>query len=580
MKRKLCVTIVLTLILALVIPDVLPSKLNKAAAATGIDVTNVVLKPGKTKKVTIEGLGTGFTWTSSNTSVAKITKKVKADNTATITAKGEGVAVITATKGSNTYTCSVVVLDKVETTDTSGNKTTKSKSIKDITVFEKNGTVSVVRSKKTLNAAKDMKLKNDDYSIIGKDSFLRLCLDDDSYAYFESGTEFAVSKAWFSKIKICMTKGEMILEVQKKLDKEDSVDVITPNASMSIRGTVVALKTIPGDDGKMTTISYVLEGTAEVTYKDKKTKKNKVVTLKAGEGWETTTNKKGKAVSNKKADASKFDFENIDLSKLKGADGNEIVVIGKDIDKDAGNGSDNGKDTDTGKDTDNGTDSGSDKGQDTNTGNDKNTDSNSDSGNDSNTGSNEDNSDQTSGEDSFEKAIPAAFDYDPNSYDVMESKEDRLGETTFVIKEYDFLGVIRHKSQTVETWYDNNQPEENGKNGNNIYYGTESFTNTDWYYDSNSVLRVYTTNRTEYSPDSASGNGKEKIYTTETRYNASKTKIYENSVDDMYDTTTWYDDQGRIAEYIRLTITDNKIVEHLIYSYNKNGDQMVSAAND
>ena len=501
------------------------------------------------------------------------------------------MAVITATKGSNTYTCSVVVMDKVETTDTSGEKTTKSKSIKDITVYEKNGTVSVVRSKKTLNAAKDMKLKNDDYSIIGNDSFLRLCLDDDSYAYFESGTEFAVSKAWFSKIKICMTKGEMILEVQKKLDKEDSVDVLTPNTSMSIRGTVVALKTIPGDDGKMTTISYVLEGTAEVTYKDKKTKKNKVVTLKAGEGWETTTNKKGKAVSNKKADASKFDFENIDLSKLKGADGNEIVVIGKDFDKDTGNGTDTGKDNDTGKDTDTGkntdtgTDTGSGNDQDANTGNDKNTDTGSDSGsgNDTgaDTGTNEGNSDQTSEEDSYEKAIPAVFDYDPSSYDVMESKEDRLSETTFVIKEYDAFGVIRHKSQTVESWYEDNEPEENGKNGNNYYYGTESFSYSDWYYDSNGVLRVYTTNRTEYSPDAgANGSDKEKIYTTETRYNAEKTKIYDNSVDDMYDTTTWYDDQGRIAEYIRLTVYDNKVIEHNIYSYNKNGDRMISAVDD
>ncbi|MCR5322239.1 MAG: FecR domain-containing protein [Lachnospiraceae bacterium] len=571
MKRKIRIAIVLTLILAFILPDALPSLNRHAQAATGIDVTNVVLKPGKTKKVTISGLGTGFTWTSSNTSVAKVTRKVKADNTATITAKGEGVAVITATKGNNTYQCNVVVMEKAETTDTSGKTATESKSIKDITVFEKSGTVSVVRSKKTVKATKDMKLKNDDYSIVGDDSFLRLCLDDKSYAYFESGTEFAVSKAWFSKVKICMTKGEMILEVQKKLDKEDSVDVITPNTSMSIRGTVVAIKTIPETDGKTTTINYILEGSAEITYKDKKTKKNKTITLKAGEGWETTTNKKGKVVSNKKADASKFDFENIDIDKLQGADGNEMVITlpeGSKKDQDTGkddknnNGSGSGSDTGNGSDSENGSDNGSGTGNDPNTGNTSDSGENTDQG----TGNGQDTT--APEEDTYEPAVPARFDYDREGYASGDSHEEQPYEDTMIEKDYDISGVLRHKRQSIysDTWEQS---------------GISSYSITDWYYDSNKVLRVYCTERIEYSEKSNSadnGSPREISYTTETHYSANGVKIFYNSIDESYDTTTWYDDQGREAEYIRMTVSDNKVVEHLIYSYNKNGDKKESPA--
>ena len=252
------------LVLLFIIPDFPVSAPLRAKAAASISLNNVVLKPGKTKKISVEGDGTGFTWTSSNTAVAKVTRKVKADNTATITAKGEGVAVITATKGKNVYTCSVVVMETASTEAPEGEKATTSKGFKDITVFDKDGTVSVLRGKKTtLKATKNMKLKNDDFTTVGADSFLRLCMDDDSYTYFESGCEFAVSKGWFSKIKVCMTKGEMIVEVQKKLKDNDSYTVITPNTSMSIRGTVVAIKTVPEKKGQTTTYNYVLEGTAE-----------------------------------------------------------------------------------------------------------------------------------------------------------------------------------------------------------------------------------------------------------------------------------------------------------------------------
>ena len=543
---------VLALAIMFLIPDSLSFSSPVKAQAASISVTKVVLKPGKTKKITVEGDGTGFTWTSSNTAVAKAVKKVKADNTATITAKGEGVAVITATKGKTVYTCSVVVMADADTKAPEGEKATTSKSFKDITVFEKEGTVSITRSKKSLSATKNMKLKNNDFATVEDDSFLRLCMDDKSYTYFESGSEFAISKGWFSKIKVCMTKGEMIVEVQKKLDNNDSIDIVTPNTSMSIRGTVAAVKTIPGKDGKTTTINYVLEGSAEVTYKDKKTKDNKVVKLNAGEGWETTTNKKGKVVENKKADASKFDFENIDINKLQGADGGKMIVIGKDIPEDTGKddrsetGSEN---SGSGESTDN-----AGTGTNDSTDSDNNTDTGSDTGNE-----NIDTSPV------FINAVPAVFDYDRTNVAIAEEKEDFPNDNTMVIKEYDVYGVLRHKSQSVESFNENQSV--------NVKSESREYTNADSYYDSNGVLRIYRTERTvfTYSDNMDS----ERSYVNETYYNADKTVIFEYITDDTHETTKWYTDDGKLAEYLVISLEDNKEVEHIYYAYDQNGNRKV-----
>ncbi len=287
---------------------------TQAADTAEISDTYIVLKVGKTKKISVRNDGKGFTWISSNKAVAKVTKKVKNDSTAVITAKDEGVAVITATNDKKTYTCSVVVMNEVSTEKPKGE--TSSKAFRDITVFEKTGTVNITRGKKSLSAVKDMKLKNSDYGVVGNDAFLRLCMDDDSYAYFESGTEFAVQKGWFSKIRVSMTKGEMVVEVQKKLDEDDSFTIETPNTCMAIRGTVVAIKAVPGKKGAVTTYNYVLEGSAEVTLKNGKT-----VTLNAGEGLSVTSNAKGKVTKNKPVDIKAFEFKDIDVDKLKGTSG-------------------------------------------------------------------------------------------------------------------------------------------------------------------------------------------------------------------------------------------------------------------
>ncbi|MBO4415090.1 MAG: FecR domain-containing protein [Lachnospiraceae bacterium] len=310
---------------------------NPVHAAAKLSVPNIVLNVGDTYQLKMKGATGTFKWTSSNALAAKVVRDSKKKTVATVTAKAEGIAIITAKKGKKQYQCMVVVMKPVSTEpekdntgssdnigdsdNSSGEVIETTKAYKNISVFEKSGTVNVTREKKKISAVKDMKLKNYDYLTVAKKSFLRICMDNDVYVYLEEGSEAAVAKAWFNKSKIALTKGELIVEVQKKLEGDDSFTVITPNTNMAIRGTVVAVKTTPQKDGSCKTINYVLEGSVEVTLAN-----NKKITLKAGEGWETTTNKKGKVTESKKTDASDLDFKGIDVKQLKGADGAEIII--------------------------------------------------------------------------------------------------------------------------------------------------------------------------------------------------------------------------------------------------------------
>ena len=296
-------------------------------AAVKLNIKKLVIAPGATYTISISGSKKDFTWTSSNKSVATV-KAGDKKYQGVITGVKEGVTTITATLGKKSYECTVVVNAEAEGPEAYGDTLSSTGTFKDITIYENNGKNTVSRGKKSLTASKDMKLKNDDYLTVASKGLMRLCMDDDEFVYLGSGTEAVVSKGWFSKSKVVLVKGEMIAEVQKHLGDGESLNIVTPNTSMAIRGTVVAVKsTIDKTTKKVTTVNYVLEGTAEVTYTDKKGKAQKVK-LKAGEGMKVQSSAKGKTSSKKDADISAFKFTGIDTSKLKGADGPVVIDTG------------------------------------------------------------------------------------------------------------------------------------------------------------------------------------------------------------------------------------------------------------
>lgn len=133
-----------------------------------------------------------------------------------------------------------------------------------IKVFEIGGDARVERGADTLDAFKDMSLSSGDVLEVPDDSFVRLKLDDDKYVYLEAGTRielYATGTEKDSKTRVFVSRGSMMTEVRKKLSARSSYDIVTPNTSMSIRGTKTLTEvTEDAATGDIKTNSAVYEG--------------------------------------------------------------------------------------------------------------------------------------------------------------------------------------------------------------------------------------------------------------------------------------------------------------------------------
>ena len=133
-----------------------------------------------------------------------------------------------------------------------------------IKVFEIGGDARVERGADTLDAFKDMSLSSGDVLEVHDDSFVRLKLDDDKYVYLEAGTRielYATGTEKDSKTRVFVSRGSMMTEVRKKLSARSSYDIVTPNTTMSIRGTKTLTEvTEDAATGDVKTNSAVYEG--------------------------------------------------------------------------------------------------------------------------------------------------------------------------------------------------------------------------------------------------------------------------------------------------------------------------------
>ena len=133
-----------------------------------------------------------------------------------------------------------------------------------IKVFEIDGTVSVERGADKLDAFKDMSLTSGDVLEVSDESFVRLKLDDDKFVYLEAGTRielYATGSENDSKTRVFVKRGSMMTEVRRKLSATSSYDIVTPNTSMSIRGTKTLTEvTEDAATGDVKTNSAVYEG--------------------------------------------------------------------------------------------------------------------------------------------------------------------------------------------------------------------------------------------------------------------------------------------------------------------------------
>lgn len=128
-KRRLLSFVVAFVLLFVGIP-MAENTVEAASNKTAINVTNIVMKKGQTRKLKVSGTKAKVTWKSSNKSVVKVNAK------GTITAKKEGSATITGTVNKKKYTCTVRV---------STSKKEKQKVL--IAYFSQTGTTKSVATK-------------------------------------------------------------------------------------------------------------------------------------------------------------------------------------------------------------------------------------------------------------------------------------------------------------------------------------------------------------------------------------------------------------------------------------------------
>ena len=197
----------------------------------------------------------------------------------------------------------------------------KDNSYFNIKILDTLGTVNVDRDGSSLKAQEGLKMRDKDYLRVGSDGFTRIDCDRETYSHFEHDSEASFIADSDKKLTINLIKGEMVVELQKKLESSEALSVSTPNTTMAIRGTVVAIKVSPTSDGGMRTVNYCLEGKADVISEDGTSK-----AIEAGEGWLTVSDESGNIIESKEAGAEEFEFTGIDIDALKGAEDNPMVL--------------------------------------------------------------------------------------------------------------------------------------------------------------------------------------------------------------------------------------------------------------
>ena len=96
----------------------------------------------------------------------------------------------------------------------------------------------------------------------GAESTASVGLDDSKIVALDQLTRVAFEQKG-SRLKMTLREGTLFLDVQRKLDEAESLDIETSTMTVGIRGTIVYVR---GGDG--TSELGVLEGTAWVTYTD------------------------------------------------------------------------------------------------------------------------------------------------------------------------------------------------------------------------------------------------------------------------------------------------------------------------
>ena len=137
------------------------------------------------------------------------------------------------------------------------------KAYRSISVEEVQGTALVVNTKNNGEAYKGQRLYGGDDVTVLEKSYLTMCLDNSKYLYADENTHFYLENSSTnnaSRIRIILDEGSVLNELTEKLNPDDSYEVDTPSATMSVRGTKFRVTVYIGEDGLTYTLLEVENG--------------------------------------------------------------------------------------------------------------------------------------------------------------------------------------------------------------------------------------------------------------------------------------------------------------------------------
>lgn len=132
-----------------------------------------------------------------------------------------------------------------------------------IVVDELSGTTVIKNSAGESNAYESQHLQTGDDATVSADSDLTLALDQDKMVYAEEHTHFwieAKGRKSDGRTTIYMDEGATLNRIDRKLKDSEEYKVETPNATMSVRGTVFRATCSVDKDGIKYTLVEVFEG--------------------------------------------------------------------------------------------------------------------------------------------------------------------------------------------------------------------------------------------------------------------------------------------------------------------------------
>lgn len=150
-----------------------------------------------------------------------------------------------------------------------------------IKVDDFEGEVTFERNSAEKEIIEGMNLKSEDSITTGEDGLIELLVDSDKHILAQENTCFEIiskGNEKKGKLVIKLNYGTSLVEIENKLNDKSSVEVETPNASLSVRGTTFE---VSYSKENKTTLVEVTEGVVEITCGDetKKVKEGQIATV-------------------------------------------------------------------------------------------------------------------------------------------------------------------------------------------------------------------------------------------------------------------------------------------------------------